>query len=205
MRLSSEAIERSVNAREDRDTLSRRATAVRHARRRLHALPAGRVREPRARSTRRPRRSRRASRRRSHAADGHGLGHRPSGGQRVRRLRPSGRRCVRAGALRTSRRRAGELPAWSRCAPRHRARRRPGRRGLLLDHGLRRRHDPSPSRRARRQLPRVGGRPRGHGTGAPADPDRRSRRRRARCGDAGSLPPSSSAPGRGPARASSSP
>ena len=65
MRLSSEAIERSVNSGEDRDTLSRRATAVRHARRRLHALPAWRVREPRARSTRRARRSRRASGRRS--------------------------------------------------------------------------------------------------------------------------------------------
>ena len=128
VRLSSEAIERSVNSGEDRDTLSRRATAVRHARRRLHALPAGRVREPRAQSTRRPRRSRRASRRRSHAADGHGLGHGPAGGQRVRRLRPSSRRGVRTGALRTSRRRAGELPAWSRCAPRHRARRRPRRR-----------------------------------------------------------------------------
>ena len=56
--------------------------------------------------------------------------------------------------------------------------------GLLLDHGLRRRHDPSPPRRPRRQLPRMGGRPRGHGTRAPADPDRRSRRRRARCRDA---------------------
>ena len=42
------AIERSVNAREDRGTLRPRATARRHARRRLHALPAGRVREPRA-------------------------------------------------------------------------------------------------------------------------------------------------------------
>ena len=60
----------------------------------------------------------------------------------------------------------------------------PDNDGLLLDHRLRRRHDSSPPRRPRHQLPRMVGRPRGHGTRAPADPDRRSRRRRARCGDA---------------------
>ena len=145
VRLSSEAIERSVNAREDRDTLRRRATADRHARRRLHALPAGRVREPRALSTRRARRSRRASRRAIRCD---------------RRPPPGTRRCGRAASRSSATSRPTRAFAQALCARADVVLEgfRPGvaaRLGIgpddvpdntvvLLDHGLRRRHDSSP-------------------------------------------------------------
>ena len=62
-----------------------------------------------------------------------------------------------------------------------RARRRPGRRAargrLLLDHRLRHGRPTRSSGRARPQLPRLGRRPRGHGSWPPADSGRRSRGR----------------------------
>ena len=137
-RFSSWAIERPVNAAEDRGTLRRRASAGRDPRRRLHALPPRRVRESRAAATRCPRRARREPGGRSDAA-------RPRAAWDAA-LRGGVESVVcdlknEPGFARALADRADVVLESFRPGRRSTARHRPGRRarvdGLLLDHGLR--------------------------------------------------------------------
>ena len=73
-----------------------------------------------------------------------------------------GRGRVRAGALRASRRRARGLPARGRRATRRRARRRPGHRRSTARSPASATTSATAASRSRRQLPRLGGRARGH-------------------------------------------
>ena len=172
VRLSAGAIERSVNAHEDRGTLRRRATAAGMLVVDFTRYLPGRVRESRARATRRARRPRRAAGGRSDAPDRDRLGHGASRRQRVRRLRPPA-------ATRRSRGRSARAPtscsrASGRESPRASASGPTTSRTTTVYCSITGFGDdatPSPARGSRRQLPRLGGRPRGHGA-------RRSRRSR---------------------------